>query len=388
MASGVETAVKAIGPKKHGACDECRLRKVKCSAEQDGCTRCRDEAITCRYSDKKTMGRPRKRPRDSDTIQQEGNISGDYAVDQLDVGYLPTSSNADNINASTTPPTTTLNDTITATSYATTSDAPHNIDPTLDSSNDWGTVNGATPNGYEPAYDQVGSSTATDRTMIDVALPAHYPRTPQHLSNAASTDYPCSCLDQLHLMLQSFRSMPPTSFPSSRYPLTRATNLARVVTRCTVCPLDFPTALQTSMLLTTLLRLIGHGYATLVGEIDAQKAEGRRITCRVGELSYFNAHLHTGTLDCPMGFNIELDPEEWAAMARKVLKQDIYGNSQSVDCLVGVIEELEQRHQTWHLLQIPSSETDAACRNHHPQSQGLFLQLIRHIRAVIEDLEL
>lgn len=90
----------------------------------------------------------------------------------------------------------------------------------------------------------------------------------------------------------------------------------------------------------------------------------------------------------PHGFNVELDPEEGAAMAKKVLKQDIYGNSQSVDCLIGVIEELEQRHQTLHLLQLPCSEAGASCRNPQPQSQGLFLQLIQHIRAVVEDLGL
>ncbi|KAK6841295.1 hypothetical protein PG987_002155 [Apiospora arundinis] len=51
-------------PKKHRACDECRSRKLACSKEADGCTRCKREGIACHYSPQKQMGRPRKRPRE------------------------------------------------------------------------------------------------------------------------------------------------------------------------------------------------------------------------------------------------------------------------------------------------------------------------------------
>ena len=321
------------------------------------------------------MGRPRKRRRDSGHIQEGGNIDGipdqEYAADQLHLGQQ---------DVSTVP---SLGIT------APTLNVPQNLDPTLGPSGDWNSVHTANSNGYELTSDVPGSNTASDGTLNDlndVDPPGQYP----DLSNAASTGYACPCLDQLHSMLQSFQLMPPTSFPTSRDPLTRATKLARAVNQCTLCPLDFPTALQTSMLLTTLLRLVVHGYATLVRDIQTQAAGERKITYRVGELSLSNAHMHTGTLDCPMGFNIELEPEEWAAMARKVLKQDIHGNSQNMDCFIGVVEEFQQRHQTWQLLQFPFSDTNAAVRSQHtqPQPQELVLQLLRHIREVAEDLEL
>ncbi|KAF7561279.1 hypothetical protein G7046_g2891 [Stylonectria norvegica] len=46
---------------KHRACDECRSRKLACSKEADGCSRCKREGMQCHYSPQKPMGRPRKR---------------------------------------------------------------------------------------------------------------------------------------------------------------------------------------------------------------------------------------------------------------------------------------------------------------------------------------
>ncbi|KAI5779661.1 hypothetical protein DFH27DRAFT_618556 [Peziza echinospora] len=42
------------------ACDNCRLRKYKCSGERGGCARCVSDGDVCRYGAKEQMGRPRK----------------------------------------------------------------------------------------------------------------------------------------------------------------------------------------------------------------------------------------------------------------------------------------------------------------------------------------
>ncbi|KAF3360626.1 hypothetical protein VDGD_04114 [Verticillium dahliae] len=55
---------------KHRACDECRTRKLACSKEPDGCSRCRKEGILCVYSAQKPMGRPRKRRHMEDAEEQ------------------------------------------------------------------------------------------------------------------------------------------------------------------------------------------------------------------------------------------------------------------------------------------------------------------------------
>ncbi|KAK4147688.1 uncharacterized protein C8A04DRAFT_8829 [Dichotomopilus funicola] len=63
---------------KRRACDECRGRKMACSKEIHGCSRCKREGIKCVYSAQKRMGRPRKKrltersePSQSDPSQSE-----------------------------------------------------------------------------------------------------------------------------------------------------------------------------------------------------------------------------------------------------------------------------------------------------------------------------
>lgn len=58
------------GIPRHRACDECRSRKLACSKEADGCSRCRKEGIPCHYSPQKPMGRPRKRRHVDEDAQQ------------------------------------------------------------------------------------------------------------------------------------------------------------------------------------------------------------------------------------------------------------------------------------------------------------------------------
>ncbi|CAG9970799.1 unnamed protein product [Clonostachys byssicola] len=68
-----DSQAKAAGPavEKHRACDACRNRKLACTKEPDGCSRCRREGITCHYSPQKPMGRPRKRRIVEDQPQQD-----------------------------------------------------------------------------------------------------------------------------------------------------------------------------------------------------------------------------------------------------------------------------------------------------------------------------
>ncbi|KAI7226424.1 hypothetical protein KC330_g8820 [Hortaea werneckii] len=58
-------------PKLRAACDECRLKKLKCTGEQPACSRCVREGIQCIYSPQKPMGRPKKRQR-TEAIEEDG----------------------------------------------------------------------------------------------------------------------------------------------------------------------------------------------------------------------------------------------------------------------------------------------------------------------------
>ncbi|KAL8966353.1 MAG: hypothetical protein Q9183_003410 [Haloplaca sp. 2 TL-2023] len=205
-------------------------------------------------------------------------------------------------------------------------------------------------------------------------------------------DASCSCLKKLRSTLEDFQSLPPLSFPSSRGLLIKATALAREVVRCPCCPVDYPSALQNLMALTTLLPLVVHEYARLLRHIQDEVDRGCKITYRIGDLSPSTLHLHTGTADCPMGFNVELDPEEWASIAKRVVKQDVFGNPEDSACLMGVVEELEQRQQIWHLLQpYHVGSPDSACHGQPPHCSGegnLCLQLIGQTRKAVAALKL
>ncbi|KAI7162831.1 hypothetical protein KC349_g1706 [Hortaea werneckii] len=58
-------------PKLRAACDECRLKKLKCTGEQPACSRCVREGIQCVYSPQKPMGRPKKRQR-TEATEEDG----------------------------------------------------------------------------------------------------------------------------------------------------------------------------------------------------------------------------------------------------------------------------------------------------------------------------
>ncbi|OAX80452.1 hypothetical protein ACJ72_05214 [Emergomyces africanus] len=54
------TTESRVSRKRHAACDECRQRKLKCSGEAGGCSRCVKQSLYCHYSIQKPMGRPPK----------------------------------------------------------------------------------------------------------------------------------------------------------------------------------------------------------------------------------------------------------------------------------------------------------------------------------------
>ncbi|KAI7285068.1 hypothetical protein KC340_g18385, partial [Hortaea werneckii] len=59
-------------PKLRAACDECRLKKLKCTGEQPACSRCVREGIRCIYSPQKPMGRPKKKRQRIEGAEEDG----------------------------------------------------------------------------------------------------------------------------------------------------------------------------------------------------------------------------------------------------------------------------------------------------------------------------
>lgn len=168
-------------------------------------------------------------------------------------------------------------------------------------------------------------------------------------SEASPNVHSCTCLPDLLTSLSSFQSLPTPSFPLTLGTLEKATTLSRDAVRCEECPKTHVSALQNMMLLSTLLSLIVNEYSRLIAHIDERAAQEETITLRMGDVSPEKMHLHTGTANCPMGFNIELSSTEWCKIARKAVRQAVVGSDHSTrESFTGVIEELNQRQTAWH----------------------------------------
>ncbi|MCJ1469103.1 hypothetical protein MMC07_007736 [Pseudocyphellaria aurata] len=202
----------------------------------------------------------------------------------------------------------------------------------------------------------------------------------------------CKCLPNLYASISSFQPLPKPSFPLTLGTLANATTLSRDVVRCKECPKTHVSALQNLMLLSTLLALIVNEYSKLLDHIDGRAAREETIVLRMGErFSTETMHLHTGTPDCPMGFNLELSGAEWCKMARKAVKQAVIGSDHSPrDSFTSVLEELEQRQNAWHA----TAEQHGQCKDCGQQERsdvvGTFscLQMVNNIKRLLRGLNL
>ena len=240
------------------------------------------------------------------------------------------------------------------------------------------------------------SSMNTDNVMNPLPSTQFPLRAPQPFSNeeAISNVSTCTCLPTLYSYLSSFQSLPIPSFPLTLGILEKATTLSRDIVRCKECPKTHGSALQNLMLLCTLLALIVNEYSRLIAHIDDRAAREGTITMRMGDTSPERMHLHTGTPDCPMGFNLELSGAEWRKMARKAVKQAVAGSDHAIrGSFTGIIEELEQRQRTWHT-KSGQAEQHGQCKDCAQQEpsdavgQSTCLHMVNNIRRSLQALNL
>lgn len=165
---------------------------------------------------------------------------------------------------------------------------------------------------------------------------------------------PCSCLSGMYLTLSGLQALTNFGFPRVLPRIRSSCSTAYSVLMCEQCPKERASAVSNLMLLTTLLTAVVERYERVLKDIEAMTERAREanqtIPFRMGENRPETAHLHTGTLDCPMGFDIDLSAAEWKKLARKVIKADVIGPApharQSVLDLVNLFEE---RQRQWHL---------------------------------------
>lgn len=212
-----------------------------------------------------------------------------------------------------------------------------------------------------------------------------------HITENAGTG--CSCLSDLYAMLAKFQKLPAPSFPFSMGALRSAAALSRCVVACNHCSLEISTALQNAMLLGTLLQLLIMEYAKLLNHIDERSKQAEKIVYRLGDPSTLFDSRHTGLPDCPMGINVDFSGEEWRALARKAIAQEVLGNSQGSGGLVGLVQEMKDRQVLWR--ERHSTEFCKAFNNtghqhtsQHPDHLCAQVVHLENLRRSLEALEL
>ena len=325
---------------------------MKCSGELPSCDRCRLERIACCYSPRKKMGRPRKRRRDDDYEAAAPPAASDY---------YPQSSAADEHHGQQFQPHHQHHGSGSGFGVAHAYDPSHlpvtlpydggldpayqqapsyAMDPSLYGPSTPGMGAGYAGYGYVDAVSQQPASLPIDPASLfnDPTLdPLDYGYLNQNVSpvqpaNSTSDNGPqigCICLSSIYLAITDLSALKDFAFPICLPQVRNALTVASVALKCPECPKTRATAVTNFMQLTTLLQLIAERYDRVLRAIndESDRAEEARETkhFRVGEHQTRRAHLHTGTADCPMGFNVELDPGEWRTLARKAVRQDVLG---------------------------------------------------------------
>lgn len=333
-------------------------RKLKCHGEPAGCSRCLAERATCHYSPRKTMGRPRKRQREKeDHIQASDDEVGgfgamDYRAIASPLVYMGLGDLSPNGTGASDSQRAGVGE-----------DGPR-LQPTehdgglfdFQSSTDFDTqfldLPSFSPTTRFPPWDaaQNAHSFVSEETTNQAPLPSSQTSKGGANSNAPLNNIQsgCSCLGSLYSTLATFQSLPAPSFPYSMGTFRRAITCGYQVVRCETCPQGYNMAVQNSMLLGTLLQMLINEYAKLLKYVDERATNGTKIAFRIGEISSCLDQRHTGTPDCPMAINVDLNGDEWRMLARNAIRQDVLGSTEDNDCLLSIVQEMRARQVVWH----------------------------------------
>ena len=164
---------------------------------------------------------------------------------------------------------------------------------------------------------------------------------------------PCTCLSIMYLTLTELQTLSSFSFPAVVPPLRQAMSTASSIIHCDKCPKGTFSAIQNVQSLSALLAAIGERFHRVLFDIESEadrlERTGEKKPFRVGDNNPALQHLHTGTLDCPMGFNIQLEPKDWKALAKKALQTEVLGGGSNSTPFTTLLDQFEERQHRWHM---------------------------------------
>ena len=203
----------------------------------------------------------------------------------------------------------------------------------------------------------------------------------------------CTCLSTMYLALTELQALDSFAFPAVIPVIRKAMHSAWCIIRCEKCPVDNFSAIQNVQSLSALLAAIGERFHRILQNIDQEnerlEANGEKKPFRVGDNSIENAHLHTGTFDCPMGFDIELEPREWNRLSKKALRTEGWGGGGNPVPLNSLLDQFEARQNRWHADESNIEERRKVFGdyNHCKPGDAHCVRMIRMTRAVVENMK-
>ncbi|KAK1986412.1 hypothetical protein LZ30DRAFT_582163 [Colletotrichum cereale] len=375
------------GVVKHRACDECRSRKLACTKERDGCSRCKRECLSCVYSAQKQMGRPRKRrhveeseeqpssdkPRSPDQQQQmplftqptlDTDFSAFFTQDYSNFDYLDLLSPLEGLPPSTLPPELSsltmahaeprypagdfqlgvggvdlLGGINFSESDSADEDLPRDINKSftdLFSAQVPGTESGVSPATSSETSHTLSTSdpeSSSASTNDDKGINQGPEATVKAYNNAS-----CSCLSQMFLSLDALSRLP-NDVKVAMGIARSAARAAHDVIHCPTCSLTDITkpppmqSFQNMMILGAILPSTANAYAKILELIDHETAratkEGRNITFSFTEYGGLWGEMRRRDGTCGASQSVdkrEMDPDTWRLSVRALLKIDIYGH--------------------------------------------------------------
>ncbi|OBR15562.1 C6 finger domain-containing protein [Colletotrichum higginsianum IMI 349063] len=378
------------GVVKHRACDECRSRKLACTKEPDGCSRCKRDGLRCVYSPQKQMGRPRKRrhveepeeepslakPQTADQQLQmplvtqatlDADFSALFTQDYSNINYLELLSPLEGLPPSTLPPELSSLTMAYAEPRYSTGDFQFGVGGV----DLLGGINFDESDSTDEDLPQDINNSFTDMLLAHVpeTAPIVSPPTSSEISHTLSTSISipespssantnaddginqepepaikpynntsCSCLSQIFLSLDSLSRLP----NDVKIAMAIARSAARVahdVIHCPACSLTDITkpppmqAFQNTMMLGAILPSTANAYAKILELIDSEaaqaKKEGRCIKFCFAEYGGLWGELRRRGKTCgamDLIDNREMDPDDWRLSVRGLLKIDVYGH--------------------------------------------------------------
>ncbi|KAI1451617.1 hypothetical protein F4805DRAFT_471532 [Annulohypoxylon moriforme] len=407
MSTTLTTRATADCGPKHRACDECRTRKLACTKESDGCSRCKREGIPCHYSPQKPMGRPRKRPRDETSTENSAaapatkNTMTELPADTPDPGLAFINLLAGDLNyinydtmENHSVESQPMQDKGYQFSFGYTGDSLGDIgfDPIPQHTPEFPNTN-IDPSLFviepPPPADQVPTltpNTASTPESVNSSTGGCSSSNNSNSNNNNNTNTAaanpsmgnCAHTAALYLSLESMQHTPEGVEAAIRH-ARRATRTAYDVVYCPICSFnvspphhaassDIMRNFQNLMLLAALIPSIVHAYERILVVVDEETArataERRRLVFKLGGFGGILWNDDGVADECISAAELdyrEMEPTMWRLTVRALLKVDVYGvtecrpdmQAEALPLHIGlkdIVMQMEQKSKARHAL--------------------------------------